>query len=93
MSRQNKIPHFLYDWRSALVAFPAMFLYCGFLPVLKFCGIVSLSWFWALAPIWMPFVAFWLIVGFICFVVLVTELGFEILPDENLLDGKKNTEV
>lgn len=93
MSRQNKIPHFLYDWRSALVAFPAMFLYCGFLPVLKLCRIVSLSWFWALAPVWMPFVGFWLIVGFVCFAVLVTELGFEILPDENIFDGKKKNEV
>lgn len=93
MSKQNKIPNFLYDWRSALIAFPSMFLYCGFLPLLKVFGIVKTAWVWALAPIWMPFVGFWLIVGFVCFVVLVTELGVEILPDKNIFDGKKNTEV
>ena len=93
MSRQNKIPNFLYNWRSAIIAFPAMFLYCGFLPLLKVLGAIKMAWIWTLAPIWMPFLGFWLIVGFVCFVVLVTELGFEIMPDEDLFDGKKKNEV
>ena len=93
MSKQDKVSRFLYDWRSALVAFPSMLLYCGFLPLLKVLGIVKMAWIWALAPIWMPFLGFWMIVGLICFVVLVTELGFEILPDENIFDGKNKTEV
>ena len=89
MSRKNQIPYFLYNRRSALVAFPAIFLYCSFLPILKFCGLISINWFWALAPIWAPFVGFWLVVGMIAFLVLVTEIGFEIMPDENIFDGKK----
>lgn len=93
MSKANKIPHFLYDWRSALVAFPAMFLYCGLLPILKLCGAVKMSWLWAFAPIWMPFLAFWLTVGFVAYLVLVTEIGFEIMPDKNIFDGKKPEEV
>ena len=92
MSRQNKIPHFLYDWRSALIAFPSMLLYCGFIPVLKLCGVVSMNWFWALAPIWLPLLGFWLIVGMVAFIVLVTEIGFLIMPDVDIFDGKKNSE-
>ena len=89
MSKTNKIPHFLYDWRSALIAFPAMFLYCGFLPILKLCGIISMNWVWTLAPIWMPLLGFWLIVGMVSFLVLVTEISFLIMPDEDIFEGLK----
>lgn len=88
MSRQNKIPYFLYNWRSAIVAFPAIFLYCGFLPLLKIFGIVNYSWLWALAPIWIPFFSFWIFVGFVAFLTLVVEIGFVILPDKSIIDGK-----
>ena len=92
MSRKNKIPYFLYNWRSAIVAFPCMALYCGFLPLLKVLNIVHISWALATFPIWGPFVGFFLIVGFVAFIALVTEIGFELLPDENILDGKKANE-
>lgn len=83
MSKKDKIPYFLCDWRAAFVAFPAIVVYVGFLPALKMLGIIHVSWFLALAPAWVPFVSFWLITGFVAFLVLITELGFLLIPDKN----------
>ena len=82
MSRKDKIPRFLYDWRAAIIAWPAMAFYCGFLPLLKVLGIVKISWLWATAPMWGPLAIYWYFAGLTAFVVLFTELGFEILPDK-----------
>ena len=90
MSRKDKVPRFLYDWRAAIVAFPAIAFYCGFIPLLKLCGVVKMSWLWALSPIWIPFAAFWIVVGFVAFLALVAEVGFLILPDENVIFEKKD---
>ena len=81
MSRQNKVPSFLYDWRAAIIIWPAILFYCGFLPLLKVVGLIKISWLWALAPIWGPLAAYWYLVGLTAFVVLFTELSFEMLPD------------
>ena len=88
MSREDKTPYFLYDWKSALVAFPAMLAYVGLLPALKLSGAVEISWLWALSPFWVPFAAFWILVGFVSFVVLTVEICMEILPSKNFIDGK-----
>lgn len=92
MSRADKTPRFLYDWRAAIVAFPAIAFYCGFVPLLKLFGVVKMSWLWALCPIWIPFAAFWIIVGFIAFVTIVTEIGFIIIPDGGLILGDNKNE-
>ena len=84
MSKASKVPRFLCNWRAAIIVFPAMALYCGFIPLLKACGAVKISWMWALCPIWAPFVAYWTIVVFIAFVAIISEIGFLILPDKNL---------
>jgi len=76
---------FFCDWRSAIVAFPAMAVYSGLVPLLKLCNVVKISWLWALCPVWIPFVAFWVTTGFIACLALVTEIGFLIVPDEDLM--------
>lgn len=86
MFQANIMLKFLYNWRAAIIVFPALFLYCGFIPLLKACGAVKISWMWALCPIWAPFVAFWTIVGFIALTTVVCELGFLIFPDKNPMD-------
>lgn len=76
---------FFCDWRSAIVAFPAIVIYSGLVPLLKLCDVVKISWLWALCPVWIPFVGLWATAGFIAFLALVTEIGFLIVPDEDLM--------
>lgn len=92
MSRKDKIPRFLYDWRAAIIAWSAMAFYCGFFPLLKAIGVLKISWLWALAPVWIPFAAFWYLAGFTAFTVLFTELGLIILPDKEYKGGKQSVQ-
>ena len=88
MSKHETL-YFLRDFRAAIVAFPAMLLYVGFLPALKLLGLLEISWIWALSPFWIPFLAFWTLIGFVSFLALVGEIGFWILPDKNYINGKE----
>lgn len=44
------------------------FLFIVFL-ILKLCNVISWSWWWVTAPLWMP-VAFVIVVSIICVIVL-----------------------
>lgn len=53
-----------------------------------------MNWFWAFAPVWMPFIGYWLIVGMVSYAVLITEISFLIMPDKDVFGnlGKQKEE-
>jgi hypothetical protein len=75
-------PYFL-DHKNLIFTGPAMVLYVGFLPVLKLCNVIHWPWLWTLAPVWFPFLSFWLLTELVSFVVLTTEICFLVFPDED----------
>ena len=50
-------------------------LFIAFL-ILKLCNVISWSWWWVTAPLWMP-VAFVIVVSIICVIVLAISEAIE----------------
>lgn len=47
-----------------------MVLFLIFL-VLKLCGIITWSWWWVTAPLWIPIVVGFILIGIVCVIVAI----------------------